>query len=109
MAVTWSIVQIEYNDDSNKGVTSIHWKAEDSETVDSVKHTGTITGVQEFTPNPSDENYIAYEDITQAKARSWVKSSLGSAQVTAIQDKIALKINEGKNPPKASGLPWITT
>ena len=68
MAVTWSITNTEYNNDSNKGVVHASWQCNDSEVVGSgdsaVTHIGTVSGMESFTPEPDADGYIAYDRST---------------------------------------------
>ena len=110
MAAVWNITNLEYNNDSDKGVLHASWICSDSETVGSgdntVVHTGTVLGMESFTPNPSKSGYVAYDSLTEAKVRSWVKSSLGTDKVAEVEDKVAAQITKSKTPPTAWGKPW---
>ena len=107
MAVTWSITNLEYNTDSDKGVTRASWSVTDEETVGSVIHTGRVSGAETLIPNPSDAGYITYDDITETDAINWVKTTLGADEVTVVENKVAAQITKSKVPPTASGLPWV--
>ena len=110
MAVTWKITNTEYTNDSDKGVIHAAWQASDSEVVgsgDAAKtHTGTVSGMESFTPDPSDDDYIAYASLTNAKVVSWVKAVLGTDEVTRVGTKVAAQITESKTPSSAWGVPW---
>tara|TARA_R110000824_G_C15132818_1_gene669186 strand:- start:62 stop:394 length:333 start_codon:yes stop_codon:yes gene_type:complete len=110
MAVTWNITNTEYNNDSDKGVIHAAWSATDSEVVGSgdsaVTHTGKVEGRESYTPNPSAAGYKAYDSLTEANVRAWVKATLGSEEVTRVENKVAAQITKSKTPPTASGVPW---
>ncbi len=110
MAVTWSITNTEYNNDSDKGVVHAAWQCTDSETVGSgdsaVKHIGTVSGMESYTPDASKSGYVAYDSLTEAKVRSWVKATLGADEVAAVEAKVAAQITKSKTPPTAWGVPW---
>ena len=110
MAVTWSITNTEYNNDSNKGVVHASWICTDSEVVGSgdsaVTHTGTVSGMESFTPEPDADGYIAYKDLTEANVIGWVKDLLGSDEVKNVEDKVAAQITKSKTPPTSWGVPW---
>lgn len=59
-----------------------------------------------FTPNPDEENFIEYEDLTEDVVIGWVKNSLGSDIVSATEDYVSQKINIQKAPVIAEGKPW---
>ena len=110
MAVTWSIRETEYNNDSDKGVVHVAWKCTDSETVgtgdSAVVHTGEVTGLESYTPNPSADDYVAYDDLTEANVIAWVKTTLGTDEVAVVEAKVAAQITKSKTPPTSWGVPW---
>jgi len=110
MAVTWNITRVEYNTDSDKGVVHAAWSASDSEVVGSgdsaVTHTGTVSGMESYTPDASAAGYKAYASLTEANIRAWIKATLGSSEVTAVEAKVAAQITKSKTPPTAWGLPF---
>ena len=102
MAVTWNITNMEYTNDSDKGVVHAAWSASDSDG----DHTGTVSGMESYTPDSSASGYIAYDSLTNAKVVSWVKATLGSDEVTRVGEKIAAQIAESKTPSTAWGKPF---
>ena len=106
MAIEWNITNLEYNNDSDKGVVHASWTCSDSETVSDVVHTGTVSGMESYTPDASAEGYIAYDDLTEADVIAWVKATLGADKVTEVEAKVATQITKSKTPPTSWGLPW---
>ena len=110
MAVTWSITNTEYNTDSDKGVVHAAWSASESEVVGSgdsaVTHTGSVSGMESYTPDASAGGYVAYASLTEANIVAWVKATLGSDEVTRVEGKVAAQITKSKTPPTGWGLPW---
>tara|TARA_R110001583_G_scaffold64090_1_gene186685 strand:- start:168 stop:512 length:345 start_codon:yes stop_codon:yes gene_type:complete len=110
MAVTWSIKNLEYNNDSDKGVTKVHWVASDTETIGSGNtakdYIGKVTGVEKYTPDSSDAGYIALESLTESDIVTWVKTSLTDAKVTEIETKVAAEVVKSKTPTQVTGVPW---
>ena len=110
MAVTWSITNTEYNNDSNKGVVHAAWKCTNSEVVGSgdsaVTHTGTVSGMESFTPDASADGYKAYASLKETDVVAWVKDLLGSDEVTRVETKVAAQITKSKTPPTGWGVPW---
>ena len=112
MAVTWDIAAL--NATKTVGslsdvVTSVHWTANDSETVGSgdsaVIHSGYRYGSVGLAEADS-ESFTAYADITKDNAIAWAKAAIGSDEVTAIETGIAAQITESKTPTTTSGVPW---
>ena len=112
MAVTWDIVALDATKtigSLSDVVTTIHWIANDSETVGSgdsaVVHNGFANGSVGLADADSS-SFTAYEDITKDNAISWVKAAIGSSEVTAIETDIAAQIAESKTPSTTTGVPW---
>ena len=102
MAVTWNITNMEYTNDSDKGVVHAAWSASETDG----DHTGTVSGMESYTPDSSASGYIAFDSLTNAKVASWVKATLGSDEVTRVGEKIAAQIAESKTPSTAWGKPF---
>jgi hypothetical protein len=102
MAVTWTITNMEYTNDSDKGVVHAAWSASDSDG----DHTGTVSGMESYTPDSSASGYIAYDSLTNAKVASWVKATLGADECTRVEGKVADQITKSKTPPTSWGKPF---
>ena len=108
MAVTWNVGSLESTKtvgSLSDVVTTVHWTASDSETVGSDTYTGRSYGSVPLAEADSS-SFIAYADIKESDAVAWVKASLGSDEVTAIETSIAAQITEAKTPTVTSGVPW---
>ena len=112
MAVTWDIAALDATKtvgSLSDVVTTVHWRASDSETVGSgesaVQHTGSAFGSVTLAEADS-KSFTAYTDITKDNAIAWAKAAIGSDEVTAIETRIAAQIAESKTPTKTSGVPW---
>tara|TARA_Y100000401_G_scaffold83607_1_gene68899 strand:- start:639 stop:977 length:339 start_codon:yes stop_codon:yes gene_type:complete len=112
MAVTWNVVSLDATKTVNSlsnVVTTVHWAANDSETVGSgdsaVVHSGSSYGSVGLSEADS-KSFTAYAEITKDNAIAWVKAALGSDEVTAIETAIAAQITESKTPTTTSGVPW---
>jgi len=107
MTVTWKIVNCDRQLKSDSGddlITSLHWRANDSETVDDVEHVGSSYG-SVGTPVPTG-SFIAYKDVTEANCIAWAKASLGDDAVKNIEDGIANQIAVSKAPLTGTGTPF---
>lgn len=96
---TWTIGNLEYNNDSDKGVVIAHWRCTG---VDG-DYNATAYSTQSFTPDPSADGYVAYADLTEATVIGWVQNAVDQ---TATEASIASKIEAQKNPATLSGTPW---
>ena len=73
MAVVWSVTNLEYTNDSDKGVVHAAWSATDTDG----DYSGTVSGMESYIPDPSDSGFVAYDDLDEATVVAWVKSTLG--------------------------------
>ena len=104
MAVTWTISSMDRDitqDGKANVVTTIHWRASDT---DSDGNTGSSYGSVGVTLGSS--SFVAYEDIKESDAIQWAKDALGTDEVTAIETSIASQITEMKTPTVATGVSW---
>jgi len=100
---TWTIANLEYTNDADKGVVVAHYR------VDGVdgEYTMGAYGSQSFTPDASAEGYVAFDSLTESTVVGWVQNALGGAEkVAEIEAAIQAKIDEQKNPTVVAGLPW---
>jgi hypothetical protein len=101
MAVTynWTIGNLEYNNDSDKGVVIAHWRCTG---VDG-EYSASAYSTQSFTPDSSADGYVAYADLTEEMVIGWVQNAVDK---DATEASIASKIESQKNPATLSGMPW---
>ena len=112
MAVTWDVAALDATKtvgSLSDVVTTIHWTANDTETVGSgesaVEHIGSAYGTVTLADADS-KSFTPYADITKENAIAWAKAAIGSDEVTAIETRIAAQITESKTPTVSSGVPW---
>ena len=104
MAVVWRINNLTRKTtvgSLSDVVTAVKWRAELTDS----GHNASETGEVELSAADSG-NFTAYASITEANAVSWVKSALGSDNVTATEDSLTAKIAELKTPVEKIGVPW---
>ena len=94
----WTIAQLERNADDN-GVVTAHWRVS---AVDG-DYTASSYGTCSWTPEPSTEGFVPFEDLTEAMVIEWVK---GSLDVEAIEAGLTAQIEEQKAPKVIAGTPW---
>lgn len=102
MAVTWNITNMEYTNDSDKGVVHAAWSASETDG----DHTGTVSGMESYTPDSSAEGYVVWDLLDEATVVGWVKETLGSDECTRVEGKVADQITKSKTPPTAWGVPF---
>lgn len=109
MAITWNIEAMD-RQTSDGLVTTVHWRANASETVGTgeaaVTYNATNYGSMGLT---AGDTLIPFADLTKAVVIGWVKDKLGEEQVTSIEEGLAAQIASQKAPVSASGLPEAWT
>jgi len=108
MAVTWNVISLDATKtvgSLSDVVTTVHWTANDSETVSGVVHSGYSYGSVGLADADSS-SFTAYADITKDNAIAWAKAALGTDEVTRIETSVAAQITESKTPTVTSGVPW---
>ena len=102
MAVVWSITNCEYTNDSDKGVVHAAWSATDTDG----DYSGTVSGMESYTPDASAEGYVAWDSLDEATVVGWVKETLGADECTRVEGKVADQITKSKTPPTSWGKPF---
>jgi hypothetical protein len=101
MATTynWNVVQMDRLT-SDGFVVTVHY------TVNAVDgdYFASTYGTVGYTEQPG-EQYIPYDQLTEAEVVGWVQDSLGKDTVEA---GLAAQIEAQKNPVQETGLPWAT-
>lgn len=100
MTTTWKISNLDRDTDSGF-VRVVHWNASQ---VDG-EHTASTYSTASFTKEDGI-NYVPYASLTEAAVVQWVKDSLGSDGVAAVDAALAANIADQKAPKVASGTPW---
>jgi hypothetical protein len=94
----WTIAQLERNADDN-GVVTAHYHV--SKTEGEYRASG--YGTCGFTPDPTADDFVPFEDLTEALVIDWVKDSL---DVDAIEANLTAQIEDQKAPKVVAGVPW---
>ena len=104
MAITWQIKRMlrdATQGDKSDVVTRIAWKAYES---DSNGNTGARIGQVDL--ELGSQSFIKFDDITEAKAISWIKEKIGDDQLKLIENDIKAQIAENKSPNIKEGVSW---
>ena len=106
MAITWSIVQLDYAvslDSKTDVVNNSHWQCVD---VDAAGNQGRVYGSVAI-PTDNITNFIPYTDITEAQALEWTKTALGAEEVASMEANVAAQLALLEDPLEGSGTPWV--
>lgn len=94
----YSITRLD-RDVDNSAVITVEFKIEASENDVTVSTIGSVF----LSPNQNSEQFIKYEDLTEAIVLSWVK---GKIKCNMIESELLNQLNLLKNPRVKSGIPW---
>lgn len=87
-------------------VSVVHWRRRGTEVVNDKTYTAEVYSTYNC-PSPSDQDFTAYPDLTQAQVEGWLNAGL---DVTSIDANIATQIEQQINPPVITPpLPWNQT
>ena len=95
---TWTIPTCEH-DIATGGINVVHWRCTGVDGDHSASSYGTVG----LTPGPDASDFVAYADVTEAQAKTWVWASVSQAETEAA---IAAKIDAMAHETAASGTPW---
>ena len=96
---TWTIANLEYNNDADKGVTIAHWRCTG---VDG-DNTASSYGTTSHEPDPSADGWVVYDSLTEATVLGWVQAQVNKDDTEAA---IQAKLDAMANPTSLSGMPW---
>ena len=97
--MNWKINTLEYTNDSDKGVINAHWDVTLTDEDYSARRYGSCS----FSPDPSSDDYVPFESLTEELVIGWVQSTL---DVEEIEASLNAQIEEQKNPKTLKGLAW---
>ena len=96
---TWTIANVEYNNDADKGVTVAHWRCTGVDGDNTASNYGTTS----HDPDPSADGWVAYDSLTEATVLGWVQEQVNQDDTEAA---IQAKLDAMANAISLSGMPW---
>lgn len=100
--MNWNISQLDRSLPDGVVMTA-HWRVSDS---DGDAH-GTVYGTISFpAKDPSEPDFIPYDNLTEAQVIGWVKDAMGVDTVAAHEAAVQAQIDAQLNPASAAGVPW---
>lgn len=63
-------------------------------------------GTESFRPDPTAPDFIPFEELTEADVIGWLEARWGQDRLDAMQAALNADIENKKNPPVISGVPW---
>lgn len=114
---TWKVHDMKRNA-SDGGVTVVYWecRVEETATINGVDETFTAVegGKLRLTPDANADDFVAYDNLTEATVLGWVYDSLIEDDETATEAKTRIETDrqgkvtaqKAKKTAEANGLPW---
>ena len=96
--ITWSINQLERHT-SDGGVITVHWGCVAADQGVSINNYGSCG----FSPDPSDPDFVPYDNLTQDEVLGWVYTQIDKASIEA---DVQACLNAKLNPTVVAGVPW---
>jgi len=94
----WSIANLERTT-SDGGVVVAHFRA----TLTDGDYSASSYGTCGFTPDPDSEDFVPFDDLTEADVLAWVYESIDK---DSIEASLAGQIEDQKAPQTVAGTPW---
>jgi hypothetical protein len=94
----WKIAQLERNT-ADGGVVVAHWRA----TATDGDYSASSYGTAGFTPDSDSEDFVPFDNLTEADVLAWVYESVDKDSVEA---SLAGQIEDQKAPQTVAGVPW---
>ena len=100
---TWKVGNCDRNL-SDGVITALHYTVT-AVTEDGVYSAGAYGSIGLEAPDADD--MVAYDNVTEAQAVSWVQAALGGAdKVAEIHAQLDAQLTEKRTPTTGSGTPW---
>ena len=105
ISYTWEINESQMlSNVSNGFISTIVYRVKG---MDGSTEKARATGQVEFTePSSLPSDFIAFNSVSKEKCLEWVKTAVGSTQVTAIETGLKAQIDLINTPTEKVGAPW---
>lgn len=101
MNYKWNIINMVVSDDANQTVIGAFWECHGI--VDELNLT--VSGFETLLPNDNNR-FIKYVNLTENIVVDWVKQSLGSEKIDAIEANLLANYSKRLETPSPNNLPW---
>ncbi len=102
MAIQWAIVNMQRVID-NGFVIIADWTC----TAMQDGQSAYVYGQQSFPYDPSEPDFIPYDQLTEVEVIGWVQTAMGAEQVAAYEANAQGALDKLLHPTTADGLPWV--
>lgn len=87
----------------NDVVVDVYWCANES---DGAK-TASIHGGSTLTPiDPLSQNFVPFNELTEAEVQQWILAELGSDGAQKLQDQLNKILSSSTSQSVVAGIPW---
>ena len=100
---TWQVNTME-RDVSDGFVTKVIYRVKG---ISDSEEKARATGAVNFTkPSSLPSDFVDFTSLDAATVLGWVKTAIGTDEVSAIETNLEAEVNEELTPTTASGVPW---
>lgn len=100
--INWNIVQLERSPEDSL-VIKVHWEAVKIENYNDKIYTARTYGALSL---ERGKEFIPFEQLTKEIVVDWIKEKMGIEQIISLEESLAQQIENQKNPPILTGVPW---
>lgn len=103
---TWAVTGLKATQvgTANDYVVQTYWTKTGT---DEAGNTGTFSGATPLDPNPTQTDFVPYEQLTQEVVIEWIKPLVTGSYEDHVNGVIAKQIAEKIVPIKQPPLPWV--
>ena len=104
----WTISTLERDllpEDMAGAVVTSHWRVTAEQSEGGETYAAAAYGTQGYTPDPSSEFYISYDDLTEADVLGWLWAQSEDWK-TDMEASLQAQIDAKITPTTESGTPW---
>jgi len=104
----WTISTLERDllpEEMAGAVVTSHWRVTAEQSEGDETYTATAYGTQGYTPDPSSEFYISYDDLTESDVLGWLWAQAEDWK-TDMEASLQAQIDAKITPSQAAGVPW---
>ena len=105
---TWKVNQLD-RELSDGVVISVHWAVtatRPNSQEGEAEYSTYAYGSDSFTADPSDPDFIPYEQLKESDCIDWVKDEMSEEGVTSLESNLSNTLEELENPTTGTGMPW---
>tara|TARA_R100000152_G_C6638029_1_gene83544 strand:+ start:157 stop:489 length:333 start_codon:yes stop_codon:yes gene_type:complete len=108
MTIIWKVVKLESVPSENNlsdVCKKVSWVASEEYSDSFPDYNAFVLG-ETILNSPDSNSFTTFNDITEDQTMEWVKTKIGSSEVTNVENNITTQVNQMKNGSIKTNLPW---